>query len=534
MKRIISSILLAVFIFTSSFTTSFAIEDQFEVSLTVTAADVTAPSIPTGLSATAVSTSQINLSWTASTDNVAVTGYRIFRDSIFITTSAGTTYSDTGLSPSTTYTYTVSAVDAASNESAQSAGATATTFSPEAPGGGGGGGGGSVRPVIYDVVVTPSGTSAFMSWTTNKFTTGTVVWGTTPDYGAGISSEALYLTEHQTLLQNLQPGTVYFFKITALDSSGRTVEYQGSFDTTPIAETVPNPTNFTATPGEREIFLSWNNPQIPDFEEVRIMRSESFFPGDPFDGQVIYEGRGISFTDSDVEIGKRYYYAIFTKTSDGKYSSGALDDAIILRPGEPIPGEVIDEIPQAPVVHPAIEALSLLDFDFIQEGQEKQHFDVNGGTVVIDGSKNLTISLDYGKVPEILKTILITLTDPDDATKKFSFLLRVNEEKTRYIATIGPLGKSGKYGVRISIVDYKNQGLKKIEGSLIASVARSFLPSQGNFFSVFISFIIERFWNLLLLIVLIAIILEALRRIFKRQKENKDKYVFVENKAYHG
>ena len=41
--------------------------------------DTAAPSIPTGLTATAISSSQINLSWTASTDNVAVTGYQVFR-----------------------------------------------------------------------------------------------------------------------------------------------------------------------------------------------------------------------------------------------------------------------------------------------------------------------------------------------------------------------------------------------------------------------------------------------------------------------
>jgi len=89
--------------------------------------DATAPSIPTGLSATAISPTQINLSWTASTDNVAVTGYKIFRNSVQVGTAAGTSYSDTGLTPSTAYTYTVSAYDAAGNNSSQSSSANATT-----------------------------------------------------------------------------------------------------------------------------------------------------------------------------------------------------------------------------------------------------------------------------------------------------------------------------------------------------------------------------------------------------------------------
>jgi hypothetical protein len=65
---------------------------------------------------------QIDLSWDASTDNVGVTGYHIYRDGggTPIATVTGTTYQDTGLSPLTQYTYKVSAIDAVSNESAQS------------------------------------------------------------------------------------------------------------------------------------------------------------------------------------------------------------------------------------------------------------------------------------------------------------------------------------------------------------------------------------------------------------------------------
>lgn len=89
--------------------------------------DTQAPSIPTGFTATAISSSQINLSWTASTDNMGVTGYRVYRGGSQITTVTGTSYSDTGLSPSTSYSYTVAAYDAAGNVSGQSTPASATT-----------------------------------------------------------------------------------------------------------------------------------------------------------------------------------------------------------------------------------------------------------------------------------------------------------------------------------------------------------------------------------------------------------------------
>lgn len=94
--------------------------------------DTTPPSIPINLSAAAVSSSQINLSWTASTDNVRVTGYRIYRGGTQIGTSATNSYSNTGLIANTTYSYTVSAYDAAGNVSAQSSSASATTPMPSA------------------------------------------------------------------------------------------------------------------------------------------------------------------------------------------------------------------------------------------------------------------------------------------------------------------------------------------------------------------------------------------------------------------
>lgn len=92
--------------------------------------DTISPSTPVNLAATAVSTSQIDLSWTPSTDNVGVTGYQIFRDGIQVSTSSIASFSDAGLAPSTTYTYAVTAFDTVGNISAQSAAASATTQAP--------------------------------------------------------------------------------------------------------------------------------------------------------------------------------------------------------------------------------------------------------------------------------------------------------------------------------------------------------------------------------------------------------------------
>ncbi|MDX6343577.1 MAG: hypothetical protein QOH87_3715 [Trebonia sp.] len=91
----------------------------------VTPVDTTAPSVPTGLRATA-GNSQVALSWTASTDNVGVTGYRVYRNGALVASPSGTSYTDTGLTDGTAYSYTVAAVDAATNTSAQ-AGAVSVT-----------------------------------------------------------------------------------------------------------------------------------------------------------------------------------------------------------------------------------------------------------------------------------------------------------------------------------------------------------------------------------------------------------------------
>src|SRR5258708_19416919 len=82
-------------------------------------ADSVPPSVPTNLVATP-GTNAIGLTWTASTDNVGVTGYTVRRNGTPVATSAATSYVDTGLQASTTYTFTLSPFDAPANTSPQS------------------------------------------------------------------------------------------------------------------------------------------------------------------------------------------------------------------------------------------------------------------------------------------------------------------------------------------------------------------------------------------------------------------------------
>ena len=98
-----------------------------------TEADTEAPKTVKKLSGTAISETEIDLSWVAPTDNVGVTGYKVFRNGEYVATTTSTTYSDTGLNAKTTYNYQVSAYDAANNESSRSSSLPVQTLDTTAP-----------------------------------------------------------------------------------------------------------------------------------------------------------------------------------------------------------------------------------------------------------------------------------------------------------------------------------------------------------------------------------------------------------------
>ncbi|WUW19191.1 cellulase family glycosylhydrolase [Streptomyces sp. NBC_01465] len=131
--------------------------------------DTQAPTTPSGLKTTGTTSSSVSLSWTASTDNVGVTSYDIYRGSTLAGSTATTAYTDTGLTASTSYSYTVRARDAAGNSSAASAAVSAQTA------GSGGGSSGCTASWRIDtswnsgfnitVTVSNPGTTPTSSWT---------------------------------------------------------------------------------------------------------------------------------------------------------------------------------------------------------------------------------------------------------------------------------------------------------------------------------------------------------------------------------
>ena len=95
--------------------------------LSVIIDDTQAPTVPTGLKVDAKTESTVIISWIASTDNVGVAGYEIYRDGVKIANVTGTVYADSGLNQGTSYVYTVKAYDAANNITAASEGLSVTT-----------------------------------------------------------------------------------------------------------------------------------------------------------------------------------------------------------------------------------------------------------------------------------------------------------------------------------------------------------------------------------------------------------------------
>ena len=91
--------------------------------------DAAAPTVPPSFAATTISTSQISVAWGASSDNIQVAGYKVYRAGTFLRATSTLSVLDTGLTSSTQYCYQVSAYDQAGNESAKCTQACAITSS---------------------------------------------------------------------------------------------------------------------------------------------------------------------------------------------------------------------------------------------------------------------------------------------------------------------------------------------------------------------------------------------------------------------
>ena len=169
------------------------------------------------LTATAISDTRIDLTWIASRDDVRVAGYYVYRNSVQIGTTTMTHFSDTGLTASTQYTYTVAAFDAAGNDSIVSDPARTTTDAPDT----------TAPSVPTGLTVTATGTDWIeLAWTTSTDNAG----------GSGLAGYHVYRdatligTATGTIYSDsgLTPVTHYIYTVAAYDNSGNVSTQSGS------------------------------------------------------------------------------------------------------------------------------------------------------------------------------------------------------------------------------------------------------------------------------------------------------------------
>lgn len=186
------------------------------------AIDSTAPSAPSGLSATANS-STVNLAWTQSTDNVGVAGYRIDRNGTEIGTSTVASFADTSVTGGTTYNYTVKASDVAGNLSASSNTATVTTTAVATAA--------AINITSY-YVSNNTRNSATINWTTGSIpSTGMVSYGTSANNLSSQVTASNLATKQSVQISGLSRGTTYYYKISASSGSSTASSTTSSFRT---------------------------------------------------------------------------------------------------------------------------------------------------------------------------------------------------------------------------------------------------------------------------------------------------------------
>jgi chitodextrinase len=228
----------------------------------VLSTDTQPPTAPGALAASTVSSSQINLSWTAATDDTGVTSYLIERCqgagcSTFtqIATGTGTTFSNTGLAASTSFSYRVRATDAAGNLGPYSNIATATTSAfvdtqpPTAPSG------------LTATAVSASQIN--LAWTAATDNVGVTSYLVERCQGAGCTGFAQIGTASGTTFNNngLPAGTSFSYRVRATDAAGNLGPYASTATaSTPIVDTTPPtaPSSLTATAvSNSQINLAW-------------------------------------------------------------------------------------------------------------------------------------------------------------------------------------------------------------------------------------------------------------------------------------
>ncbi|TAK57528.1 hypothetical protein EPO17_01715 [Patescibacteria group bacterium] len=338
---------------------------------------------------------------------------------------------------------------------------------------------------VQSIFVATGANTLLLDVSLNQPGKATLYWGLSNLYEGGSIASDTFRTDHVFKLEHLTPGTRYYFTIQAVNEAGTpATNVPEKSATTLIAPDVSapsNPSKLVVEPAQTGAVVSWQNPTDADVESVKVVRSTDFYPADPQEGEVVYEGRASEVLDTKVLPGKTYYYTLFTKDVSGNYSSGAIAKIYITKPGEIAPlkeTDIFAQVKPAPTIDPAFDRLNILDFLITQNNKMTVESD---GKILLDGGEQFKIAIDYSKLPEVLKTMVVSIKDLSRPDEVFTFLLRVNRDKTKYEALVDKLGRGGNFAMVISILDHKHQGVKQFSGDLVVSA-----PKPDSIFSRFV------------------------------------------------
>ncbi|MBB2922241.1 glycoside hydrolase family 48 protein [Cellulomonas cellasea] len=210
---------------------------------TVPPVDTEKPTVPTALTSTAKTATSVTLGWTASTDNVRVTGYDVYRGATKVGSATGTTYTDTGLTAATAYSYTVRAKDAAGNVSDPSTALSVTTNE-------GGGTVDTTPPSAPLGLVSPSQTTSSVALTWQPSTDDVAVTGYDVYRGTTRVGSITTTSYSDT---GLTANTAYSYTVRAKDAAGNVSTPSAALSVTTSPEVTPGACKVTYTTSD------WNS-----------------------------------------------------------------------------------------------------------------------------------------------------------------------------------------------------------------------------------------------------------------------------------
>lgn len=199
--------------------------EDYTVIIAAQGPDTQAPTAPSGLTASGITQNSVNLSWTASTDNVGVVAYDVYQGSTLIQSVAVTSASVTGLSASTSYTFSVKARDAAGNVSPSSNVLNVTTLAPP-----------DTQAPTAPTDLTASGitqTAVNLSWTASTDNVG--VTGYDVYQGSAVVQT---VTSTSAAVVGLTPNTSYTFSVRAKDAAGNVSPSSNLVNITTLENTI--------------------------------------------------------------------------------------------------------------------------------------------------------------------------------------------------------------------------------------------------------------------------------------------------------